>query len=327
MPGFDPFKGHASQIAVGVETEQGTAVAPTRHLGKLDEETEHTDPEINWYDERLIGGNREVSGRSPGQRSYDGGSYPVILTDALPLAMLFGREDFDSMTNTHTIYPRMDGMPPSMTVEATFYGRGGGADFVRTFDGVTVDSGELGTDNDDRLTCSLETIALGVSTGITPTDVGTVTDADPWIFSDVSSDLSFAGTTFARLQDFSLSVNNNVGARYYITSNVSNRGDPYEILYGNVDYEFTATITIDDSTLYDELVGPTLGGVAANIAFTRSNGDTLTIDLSGLNIQEAPHSTPRGESADDETVDVEATMLPQNATITVEDSVSASAVL
>lgn len=328
MPGNDPYKGHDSQIAVGIESTQGTAVAPSQHFAKLDEQTSHTDPSINWYEERLIGGDREMSGKQPGQRVYEGGSYPVKMIDGVPLALLFGGETFAAADTTagtpptHTFTPKMDGIPPTATVEATQYGRGGGADFVRTFEGVAATSGELSTDNDSRLTCSLTTVSLGVSTGTTPTSVGGVPDVDPWLFSDISSNFSFAGTQFARLEDFSLNVDNQMTTKHYIES--SSSPDPFEVLYGNVAYDLTATITVDDATLYNELVGPTGGGVAVNLAFTRSNGDTLTIDATGVNLTEANYPTPRG---DEETITVEGALLPESVTVEMEDSNSSGAIL
>lgn len=316
-PTNDAFKGHDSQIVVGTQTAQRTTATPDRHFGKIVEETSHPDPTVNWYEERLIGGDRELSGKSEGQKVYDGGDYPVIPVDGYPIALLFGSDSVDTATTPekHTITPKMDGVPPVFTAEATQFGRGGGSDFVRTFGSVAVMSGDIEVDNDSRLTTTLETEALSVSTGSAPTSVSLPT-ADPWLFSDVSSDFSFAGTSFARLEDFTLSVDNGSSSNHYITSAVD-AGDPYEILYGNISYDLSATITVDDDTLYQELVSSTSGGVAVNIEFTRSNGDTLTIDATGANLEEVPHDTPRG---DDESVSVEASIIPESVTVTVEDS-------
>lgn len=324
MPGNDPLKGHDSQIVATTQTNQRTTETPTRHLGKMVEETSHTDPTVNWYEEYLIGGNRETSGKSKGQVVYDGGDYPILPVDGYPFAILLGSYDSftadspSSGTDTHVFGPKMDGVPPTMTVEATQYGRGGGSDFVRTFGSVGAMSGEIAVDNDSRLTTTLETEALSVSTGSSPTSVSLPT-ADPWIFSDISSDFTYAGTTFARLTDFTLSIDNQNSSKHYITSSVS-AGDPYEILYGNISYDLSATIVVDDDTLYNDLITAPSGGGSVNIAFTRGNGDTLTIDGTAANLEEAPHDTPRG---DDEAVSVEASLIPEQMTVTVEDSNSA----
>lgn len=318
MPGNDPFKGHDSQIVVGTQTAQRTTATPDRHLGKLVEETSHPDPTVNWYEERLIGGDRELSGKSEGQSVYDGGDYPVLPVDGYPFALLFGQDSVDDTVTpeVHTITPKMDGVPPTFTAEATLYGRGGGSDFVRTFGSVAVMSGDIEVDNDSRLSIGLETEALSVSTGSSPTTGVSLPTADPWIFSDITSDFSFAGTTYARVEDFSLSVDNGSSSNFYITSTVDS-GDPYEILYGNISYDMSATITVDDDSLYQELIAATDGGSSINLEFTRSNGDTLTIDATAGNLEESPYATPRG---DDESVSVEAAIIPESVTITVEDS-------
>ena len=321
MPGNDPYKGHDSQIVAGTESEQGTTVTPSRLLGKQVEETSHPDPTVNWYEERLIGGDRELSGKSEGQVVLDGGDYPILPYDGYPIALLLGSYDSftadspSTGTDTHVFTPKMDGIPPTATVEATQYGRGGGDDFVRTFAGVAVMSGELSVDNDSRLQTNLETEALDVTTGTSPTGPIAIPDRDPWLFSDISSDFSFAGTSFARLEDFTLSIDNGSESRFYINSATGNF--PFEILYGNIDYELAATVTVDDSTLYDELLSSTAGGVAVNIAFTKPSGDRLVIDATAANLEEVPHDTPRG---DDEAVSVEASMIPESVTVTVEDT-------
>jgi len=330
MPGNDPFKGHASQIAYGVESTQGSPVAPKGHLQQLEEETEHNDPEVDYYQERVIGGDRELYDQSPGQTAYEGGSYPLVLVDAVPLAWAFGHEDYDGNNNEHTLRPAgVDGnsteRPRTLTIEATQYGRGGGDDFVRTFAGVGADTLTLGTDNDSRLTAEIDTVGLGVTTSTSSTDVGSYADRSPWIFSDVTSDLSINGTPFARVTDFEFTLENNISARHYITSNVSNKGDPYELIYGNVTYDYSATITVDDDTLYQE-VRDRNALVDSSVAFTRANGDTLTINVSDLPLSEATYPTPRGEGADDEIIEVEPTGVPGSVEVIIEDSNRASAV-
>lgn len=326
MPGYDPYKGHASAITVGVQSDQRTSVTPDRHLGKIEEEVDHTDPEVNWFNEYLIGSGREMDGKSEGQRTYEGGSLPVIPVDGFPLAILMGKEEFTENTdspNTHVLTPgggRQDGdKPPAMTLQATQFGRGGGPDFVRDFLGVVPQSGEISTDNESRLQTTLETIALGVETENTSyEDVGSPPQIPPWIFSDISSAFSFAGTEFARMEEFTLSVSQNSGAKHYI--NPDSGRDPYEILYGGyIGYELSATIDVDDETLYDELTDPTVGGTDGLLEFTRPDGAMLSFDLSGLNLTEAGHSTPRGEGSDDDTVQVEASISPEQLVITVED--------
>lgn len=327
-----PQKGHDSRILVGLQDSQRTTVTPTRHLGKIEEETSHPDPEVSWNEEFLIGTGREMNAKTEGQYVYEGGSYPIIPYDGFPIAVLLGSEAFTADTpttgtNEHVLTAAgasagsATPVPPSLTVEATHLGRGGASDFVRTFNTVVPTSGEISLDNEGRLTTTLDTIAIGVSTGSSPTADPGMPDRNPWLFSDISSDFSFGGTSVARLEEFTISINQNSSARHYIESTRS--PDPYEILYGGqVNYEFTATVTVVDNTFYSELENPTAGGISCSLPFTKANGDTFDISLSGNNLSAAGHATPRGEGADDDTVQVEMDIVPESISVTFEDSTS-----
>jgi len=333
MPGNDPLQGQASQIAYGVESTAGTAVTPTELFAKIADDTDHPDPEQNWYEERYIGGEgRELDDLSPGQIAYEGGSYPFQIVNAVPLVWALGNEDYDDTTNTHTITAAgtggATGTPPTLTVEAVLFGRGGADDFVRTFAGVAADTATISTDNDNRLTCEIDAIAAGVSPGSSPTTgIGDITTAEPWLWSDISSDISIAGTTFARLTEWEFTVENNVSPQYYITSDVTNAGDPFETLYGNVNYDFSATTVADDDSLYQEVLGQDDANVDVNLTFTRGNGDELTFTISGIGLQESPYPMSRGDDADDERVEVESTGTPQSVTVELQDSVRQASVL
>lgn len=333
----DPQKGHDSQILVGLQSSQRTTVTPDRYLGKIEEETEHPDPEVNWNEEYLIGTGREMDAKSEGQYVYEGGSYPIIIYDGFPIAVLMGAESFtadspSAGTNTHTLTAAGASggggtpTPPALTVEATHFGRGGASDFVRTFNTVVPTEGEISVDNEGRLTCELSTIALGVNPGTTPTSAPTFPDYNPWLFSDISSNFTYAGQTFARFEEFTLSINQNSGARHYVEA--SRSPDPYEILYGGqVSYDLTANLTVVDNTLYNEALNPTDGGTDASMRFTRANGDYVDITAAAGNMSEVPHPTPRGEGAEDDTVQVEASIIPESLTVEVTDSNSTSSYL
>lgn len=318
----DPYKGEDTQLVVGVESTQGTSVTPTRVLGKVAEEATPPDPEQDWMVTRVIGGNREPFQKHEGQRTFQGGDIPVIIQDGAPLAYLLGAESHDTTTtpNTHTLTAKQDGKPPSQTMEVTYYGRGGGSDFVRTFQGATPESGEVSMNNDDELTVSLSYWALGVTVGSSPTTGIAVPDQDPWLFQDAASQLSLFGSNFARFMDFTLSISNNLEEGRYIVPDAevpSGDGkDPYEITYGNVDYELSCTIAVEDNSLYNELVNSTAGGFTAQMSFERSNGDTITITADNCNFESGAHPIP----ADSEKIEVEVSMVPETLTITVEDS-------
>lgn len=317
----DPYKGEDTQLVVGTESDQGTAVTPTDVLGKVVEDATMPDPEQEWLVQRVIGGNREVFQQEQGIRTFQGGEVPIVLQDGHPVAYLLGSDSVsgDSAPYTHTLTAKQDGKPPSQTLEAVYYGRGGGDDFVRTFQGCVPASGELSMNEDDELTCSLSYWAMGVETGTSPTDSISVPDDDPWLFADASSQLELFSTTFARFIDWSLSIENDPTEGRYIAPDSDHPSgdsrDPYEITYGNADYELTATIVIEDDALYDELLNPTAGGFDAVIEFQRGgSGDLFRITASGCQFTEAPHEIP-GESGRTE---VEVTMQPTSLEIEVE---------
>jgi hypothetical protein len=332
----DPQKGHDSDILVGLQNAQRTTVTPDRRFGFIEEETDHPDPEVEWNEQYLIGTGREQHGKDEGQRTYEGGSYPIIPYDGFPIYLLFGAyqsftaDSPSTGTDTHT-FEVLGGdggsateSPPTFTVEGIHYGRGGASDFVRTFNTVGVSSGEISVDNEGRLTTTLDTLALGVSPGSSPTAISSVPDRNPWLFSDISSNFSFDGTTFARFEEFTYSLNQNASAKHYVESDRA--PDPYEILWGGqANHELTATITVVDDTLYSELTSATDGGVNVNFRFTRPNGDYMDFDLQATNLTEVPHTTPRGESGDDDAVQVEATIVPESVVVEVTDSNSAGA--
>jgi len=317
-----PYKGEDSDLFVGVESSQGTSVTPTRVMGIVESEVTPPDPEQEWLVSRIVGGDRGIFDKHQGQRSYEGGSVPVVLYDGAPLAYLLGSESFDDTTtpNTHTLTPKHDGLPPSQTLEVNYYGRGGGSDFTRTFSGCVPNSGTIEVDDESKLSVSLDYWAMGVTPGSTPTTGISTQDYDPWLFHDASSNLSLFSTTFARVQDFSAEVSNNLESGYYVEDSAG--VDPFEILYGNLDLTLDVTIRVVDDSLFTRLVDNQTE-FTASMAFQRPNGDTLTFNFTGCNIETAPHNLPEGSGP----IDVEVGIVPNDIEIVVEDSNSSAGYL
>lgn len=324
-----PYKSEDTQLAVEPESTQGTTVTPTRVFGEVAEDVTPPDPEIDWRPHRVIGGDRTIFDKTEGQHQYQGGEIPIILQDGAPIAYALGSDSVatdeditgsaQTGTDTHTITPKTDGLPPTQTIEAVYYGRGGGSDFVRTFGGCSVNEMELAVNNDDELTAALTYWAMNVSTGSSPTGSISVPDRAPWIFADANSQLSLFGTSFARFIDFTLSVENDLSEGRYIVDDAnhpSNTRDPYELTYGNFDATWDATIAIEDDALYQELISPTSGGFTATAEFARPNGDVLRINSDTANFESAPHDLPE----DSQTIEVEVSMMLEDLTIKVEDS-------
>lgn len=337
MPGNEvPYKPEQAQLAVANETSGQDTAATTgfRLFGYVQEATSLPDPNINWIEERIIGGTREIFNKVEGQNAYEGGSIPVTPYDGAPIAFMLGQdsvatdEDIDGTsetgTNTHTITALKNDIPPTQTIEA-FYAASASSsasDFLRQFTGCAVQSGEITINNEEELTVSLEYIAMGVSTGTSQTEDPTVPSRDPWLFHDVASNLTLFGTSFARVNDFSLSVTNNLQDGRYLED--TEAPDPFEILYGMTEYELSVNITVDDDTIYQELIGQSSSPFTAEIEFEKaSSGENLRITCENCDIESAPHDIP----AEEQTVDVDVSIIPESVTVKVEDTTESSSYL
>ena len=280
-----PYVRHDAQIAVGLETNHGEPVTPDRNLGKIVEAGDMPDPTVEWLEERSINaGGRELTGKEPGRNTYDGGSLTVLPVDEFPFEYVLGTDaDADGIISVSN-----DPLPRTLTVEATYFGAGGSDDFVRTFEGNAPDTATIAVDNESQLTLSIDFVAQGVTTGTTSTDVGEATGS-PWLFHDANSNLTLAGTEYARITDFEWEISNNIDPRYYI--HADNAEDPYEAPYGNAAHAVSVTANPEDSSLFDQLVGRDDAG-SASIAFQRPDGATLEFEYDNVGIEEAPHPFP-----------------------------------
>lgn len=331
MPGNKaPYKSKNTQLAVGSESEQNSTVAPTRVPGIVADAAQMPDPEIDYLEDRVIGGPRTIFDKRPGQRTYEAGSVTVTPQDGWPFAYLFGKEtvntdedvDGNSETgkDTHVFEVLNDDLPPTFTTEAVYYAPSSSSadDFVRTFGGCAVASGTLESDNESQLTVDLDIYAMSVEPGTTSTGSIDVPQTEKWIFSDASSNLEMFGSSFSRVTDFSLDLDNGLESKYYIESEQS--PDPFEILYNIAEFSMDATISIDDNSIYTELARDSddQNKFTTSIEFTRPNGDTLRVEATGCEFEDAPHEIPD----DDQTIDVDVSILPEDVTVYVEDSVN-----
>lgn len=333
MPGEVPYKPEQAQLAVANESSQDSAASTGYRLfGYVQEATSLPDPSIDWVEERIIGGTREIFNKVEGQNAYEGGSIPVTPYDGAPMAYLLGSDSVatdtdingsaETGTNTHTITALTNDIPPTQTIEAAYFAAASSnaSDFVRQFTGATPQSGEISINNEEELVTTLEYMAMGVTTSTSQTESPTVPSRDPWLFHDVASDLTLFGTSFARVSDFSLSVTNNIEDGRYLES--TQAPDPFELTYGITEYELSATITVDDDTIYNELVTQSNSAFTAELEFEKpGSGENLRITCSGCDIESAPHDIP----AEETTVDVDVTIIPESVTIKVEDTQESNA--
>jgi hypothetical protein len=314
-----PYKAERTLIGVAIEGTQKTEVVPERAPGFTTGNQTPPGLEIDWLEERPAGANRELHDQDEGQRSFEGGDWTLNPYDGWPLAYLFGAEETNGTgPTTHEITAKQDGPPVTATAEWTYIGATGQDDLVQPYLGVFPTDGEITQDNEGIMEVSISHEALGISSPAprtTYTDVRPLPDRDPWKFSDVSSDLTLFGQTFARINDFSFEVSNQSEPNWYAES--SEAPEPYEATYGMLEYTLDATITIIDSSMFTELASPSTGGFSGSIEFTKQHNtdETLTIDVTGCRMESAPHDIPESGP-----VEVDVSIIPSSATVTVVDN-------
>lgn len=328
-----PFKAEKTQVGVAIEGTQKTEVVPSRFPGFLEGEQQMTDPEIDYMEGRYVGGNRDPYDQEEGQWALEGGNWTIIPYDGWPIAWAFGADTIAADTpqaglTQHTITRKQDGPPPTATVEAVYFGRGGSQnDFVRAFLGVYPSTATIQQANDGKLQVQAQLTALGLTPDTPRTNSTSLSlpDRDPWKFSKVNSnlDLAFGGVSnpFARVEDFSLECVNNPTAEHYIES--SEAPEPYEMLYGNGGYSLDVELAVTDDSIYSELVS-SQGTFTATITFEKgSNGDeTLAITAKECRMPTAPHSIPA-----DGKITSPVTLSPRETEIVVVDGTETSSYL
>ena len=285
-----PFVRHDAQIAVAFEDEHGeeqTDDTAYRTFGVVTEAGDMPDPEVEWQEERTISNRgRELSGKTPGRNTYDGGSLTVLPVDAFPFEFLFGEEVGDTEADRITV--ANSPLPKTATVEATYFGHGSDDDFVRRFIGNAPESGTIQVDNEGQLAIDLDLQAQGVDVGTEPVSVD-ATDEKPWIFTDADSYFMLHGTEYARITDFEWELGNELDPRWYIQPN--DPEDPYEVHYGNAGHAITVEAVPVDDSLYQEVIGRDDSG-DASIAFEKPNGDRLSFEFKNVGTESAPHEMP-----------------------------------
>jgi len=324
-----PYKSERTDVLVAVEGDQKTEVVPERYPGLLKGNQELADPSIEWIEERVVGGDRNPYQHVEGPKSFEGGSWTVVPYDGWPIAYVLGAESVSAETpeaglTEHVLTPKQDGPPPTLTVEGDYYAAAGD-DFSRGLLGVAPESGTIEVNNEEELQVSITNTALGLTDDTyddsrTPTTGVSLPDREVWSFRRTMSNLNIFGTSFARVEDFSLEVTNNPTAERYIEASEAPDGEPYEVLYGNAEYSLDLEIAITDDSIYQELINPTAGGFSMDIEFAKGgNGDeTLRIQGSNLRMEEAPH-----DIADEGKISISPSITPRDVKVTVVDSQSA----
>lgn len=274
------YKSEQSVILYGEETTQGELITPSDVFSPIQDDVTLPDPEYDYEEEYFVGAGQLPADKFAGQEALTGGSIPFRVTQWFELYLLLGEYTQDG--SIYTLNLKEDDYPPSVSLGVNM------DDFTRVFTGVTASSGELSIDNEDQLVLDLDFDALGVDTSATidePTSENFDTN-ETFDFNSTSSNLTIFNKDFARLQDFALTVERNTTIEYY----VEDTDGPFEILYGRPTLTLSATITVSDTELYDELIDGSVK-FESNIEFTNSDS-RINITLQDCNIRSAPHEIP-----------------------------------
>ena len=153
---------------------------------------------------------------------------------------------------------------------------------------------------------------------------------DPYYFSQ--GVLTYAGTPWARVREFTLDVANNVEAKYYISSTGTANRVPYELREGKKDYGLRLNVDIVDSAFYLDLLrmgtySAAFKGFQVSLVLTRGVNDSITFtmpsnapaaggDAQGCFIRRAPHNIEEAPL-----VSVPLDILTRHAQITIVDSI------
>ena len=90
-------------------------------------------------------------------------------------------------------------------------------------------------------------VNMGTQTVGSANDGSGFPNTQPYYFSEGT--IKFFGQEFARIRNFSLSINNNVESRYYVGKQGARARGPFEHHEGARDYSMTATVTLPDADL------------------------------------------------------------------------------
>jgi len=263
----------------------------------------------------------------------------ILLLDGRPLRWPLGSVSTGAgPPYTHTISEATT--LDSIAVHAKYVDADGNTELLRRFLGGKVNRATYTATEGGFLTMSMEEILFKnlsnnqtgenfYAAGVAET-AGVYPTTEPYLFSYGS--LQLAGTEFARVRDFRLSVDNACEAKYYVTNDAVNQL-PYEHREGRRTYSMSVTTDIEDSSLYKELIrmgsySAVYTGFQVILTFTRGSNDTITFttppstpavggDAMGCLIRSAPHNI-----VSDPLVAVQLNILCRSLSVVVVDAIA-----
>jgi len=338
---------HSWAIESAYGTDPGTS-AYTKVLGVVQTAT-LPDPNVNYQPVWTQGtaSTRNWSVAYKNQISL-GGSIPDIwLLDGRPLALLGSTITTGGPAPyTHTISE--SNIMPSFAMHVTYNNTSVATALMRRYTGGKINRATISGSEGDFLKLALDEVlfvnylhdqnttdtASHYSAGVADVTIA-YPATQPYLFSYGA--LSLAGTVFARIRSFSLSISQNLDAKYYITTGAPGGNNlPYEYREGQRQYQLNVTVDIEDAALYRELVRmgtytSSFTGFQVIISFTRGANDSIVLtmptttpatglDAMGCLIQSAPHNI-----VTDPVVSVPLTIIGRNLGIVVTDAIASYA--
>ena len=236
------YKPSLAQISFSEETIFGEAAvqgAQTLIFGLTPDECSLPDPEIDWKTHRSAGYGADIHILTAGARTLSG-SIPIILQDGRILKYVLGTCDNSGSSPDYIHTITGSEILPSMCIEAVW--NDGTNDFLRYYRGVKSGGCTLSAEEDGSLKCDLNIEASLAEASTNTKSTLTLPTTNPYMFYEGSC--KFWGTTFARVQNWSIDIKRALKPRRYIQD--ANGAFPYEINEGARDITLTATIIAAD---------------------------------------------------------------------------------
>ena len=186
-----------------------------------------------------------------------------------------------------------------------------GSNFIRTFKGCMIDSFNMTMSAGEIMNCEVGYRAQSVDFSSGTVTAVTPTTTTPYTWSDISVHLP-SGTALTNCTEFSLSINNNLEARFPLNGSRTIE----EAIPLNRDYEVSATFIMDASnakTLYDQYY---IGGSSFNsMVQVQATAGSAYIILSGCKVTDMEIPSPV-EGLHEQTC----TIVPKNVSAVIHDS-------
>lgn len=268
-----------------------------------------------------------------GRRSLQGSISNILLLNGYPLYMPIGTVTDGGIAGAYTHAIAEAAELKSISMAVTHYDATGNVEIMRKYHGGKIGRATYSAREGDFLSMSIDDIQFtswhhkSVTTGAPFSNaandaayqstmgdfksyvVAMYPTTQPYIFSYGS--LTIAGTEFARIRSFSLSVDNSLEAKYYVTNDATSFF-PYEHREGRRQYRLGVTVDVEDDSIFKHLVAlgnysDAFKGFQVVLTFTRDTNDTITItappsapgatgDAQGCLVKTAKHDINSNES-------------------------------